>query len=57
MAVYPQFWLIVIAGPFVSLGPDFFLRLAQKVFFPSPVDKVMYEQKYNPHYEMTDDVR
>jgi hypothetical protein len=41
MTSFPYFWLIVSACPFVCLVPDIFLRLAAKVFFPTPVDKVL----------------
>ncbi len=41
LAYSAHFWLVRIAGPLVCLVPDVFLKLNDRIFNPSPVDKVL----------------
>lgn len=50
MLNYPEFWLLLIVLPFVCLIPDFIIKFVLQVFFPSPVDKVIMEQKYEASF-------
>lgn len=48
----PDFWLMIFGGPFICLVPDVFVSLTKQVFFPSPIEKVLFEQKFkDPDYD------
>ncbi len=43
---------MIIGGPVISLVPDVFITLTKQVFFPSPIEKVLIEQKFkDPNYD------
>ena len=47
-----DFWIMMIAGPLVSLIPDVFIQLIKQVFYPTPIDKVLLVQKFKePNYD------
>lgn len=52
MVKQPRYWLILFGGPLICLLPDFFLNMIKQVFYPNPIDKVIYEQKYiEPNFD------
>ncbi|CDW75337.1 p-type atpase [Stylonychia lemnae] len=57
MVIYPQYWLMIIAVPFVCLIPDFFIKLISKIFYPTPVDIVLLAQKNDPLFDFDDTLR
>jgi len=47
-----EFWILIFGGPLICLIPDVFIQLIKQVFYPSPIDKVLFEQKYKePNYD------
>jgi len=55
MFANPKFWIMIIAGPLICLVPDLFFNLTKQVFYPSPIEKVLNEQKYiDPQYDSKD---
>ena len=47
-----NFWLMIIGGPLVCLVPDLFILLIRQVFYPYPIEKVLFEQKFvEPNYD------
>jgi magnesium-transporting ATPase (P-type) len=47
-----DFWIMIIAGPLVCLIPDAFIQLIKQVFYPTPIDKVLFVQKFKePNYD------
>ena len=47
-----NFWIMMIGVPLVCLAPDLFLILGKYVFYPSPIEKVLFEQKFvEPNYD------
>jgi len=38
-----NFWLMIIGGPLICLVPDLFILLIRQVFYPSPIEKVLFE--------------
>lgn len=57
LVYYPEFWLLVIAGPLACLVPDLCAKLAGKVFFPDPVEKVLLEQAEFPDFDFFEELR
>ncbi len=53
MVSYPQFWILLIGGPFASLFPDFMIKLFSKVYYPNPVEKVILAQKEKPYFDFS----
>jgi magnesium-transporting ATPase (P-type) len=47
-----EFWLMIIGCPLVCLAPDLYIQLTKQVFYPSPIEKVLFEQKFvEPNYD------
>jgi hypothetical protein len=43
---------MIIAGPLICLIPDVFIQLIKQVFYPTPIDKVLFVQKFKePNYD------
>lgn len=43
---------MIIGAPLVCLAPDLYLQLTKQVFYPSPIEKVLFEQKFvEPNYD------
>ena len=49
-------WICLIMLPAVALLPDLAYTLIQKVFYPTPTDAVMLEQKRYPGYIYDDEL-
>ncbi len=50
MLINSKFYIMFFCIPFIALLPDSVILLIQKVFFPTPTDKVMHEQADHPKY-------
>ena len=47
-----KYWCLFLGVPLACLVFDFFTYCVRMVFFPTPIDKVLYEQVYvNPNYD------
>eukprot|EP00347_Sterkiella_histriomuscorum_P003801 403362887 len=46
----PKSYLLIIALPPICLLPDLLFKHGHSIFFPYPGEKIMIEQKNNPHY-------
>lgn len=42
--------MMIIVVPFICLIPDMAHKYGKVIFFPTPVEKIMKEQKQNPNY-------
>lgn len=52
MLLSADFWIMIIAGPLICLIPDAFIQLTKQVFYPTPIDKVLFVQKFKePNYD------
>ena len=57
MVLYSEFWLMIIAIPFVCLLPDFLIKLTQKIFYPTPIDIVLRAQKADPDFDFEETLK
>ncbi len=52
MLISAKDWCVIIGGPLACLIPDIFFNFIRMVFYPTPIDKVLYEQVLiNPNYD------
>jgi hypothetical protein len=45
-----KFWILALCLPGVALLPDVTYILLKKVFYPTPTDLILIEQKKNPNF-------